>query len=125
LPERLISARARLRGAAQIDQHVAEILDRYQVARYLKVTRVVREQDTFKQDRRGRPGPDMVYRKITRRRYDIEWTLDSAAVDYDQKSDGMYPSCRARHDGYYAASRIMPRCLPARQATADFRPLPE
>jgi transposase len=88
---RLISARARLRGAAQIDQHVAEILDRYQVARYLKVTRVVREEDTFKQHRRGRPGPDMVYRKITRRRYDIEWTLDSAAVDYDQNSDGMYP----------------------------------
>jgi len=91
LHERLISARARLRGAAQIDQRVADILDRYQVARYLKVTRVVREEDTFKQDRRGRPGPDMVYRKITRRRYDIEWTLDSAAVDYDQKSDGMYP----------------------------------
>jgi len=46
---------------------------------------------SFKQSRRGRPGPDTVYRKITRRRYDIQWTLDDQAVAYDQKSDGMYP----------------------------------
>ena len=91
LHERLASARARLRGAAQIDLRVAEILERYQVARYLKVSRVVREEDTYKQDRRGRPGPDTVYRKITRRRYDIQCTLDDAAVDYDKKSDGMCP----------------------------------
>jgi len=91
LHARLLSARARLRGAAQIDLRVAEILERYQVARYLKVSRVVREADTYKQDRRGRPGPDTVYRKITRRRYDIQWTIDEAAVEYDQKSDGMYP----------------------------------
>ncbi len=91
LHARLISARARLRGAAQIDLRVAGILERYQVARYLKVSRVVREEDTYKQDRRGRPGPDTVYRKITRRRYDIQWVVDEAAVEYDQKSDGMYP----------------------------------
>jgi transposase len=91
LHERLINARARLRGAAQIDLRVAEIVEHYHVARYLRVRRVVREEHTFKQNRRGRPGPDMIYRKITRRRYDIEWTLDDAAVEYDKKSDGMYP----------------------------------
>ena len=37
------------------------------------------------------PGPDTAYRKITRRRFDIEWTLDAQAIAYDQKSDGMYP----------------------------------
>ena len=35
--------------------------------------------------------PDTVYRKITRRRYDIEWSVDEPAVAYDRKSDGMYP----------------------------------
>ena len=109
LHERLLNARARLRGAAQIDLRVAEILDHYHVGRYLRVQRVVREEHTFKQSRRGRPGPDMDYRRVTRRRYDIEWTVDDTAVEYDKKSDGMYPSCRARHDGYYAACRIMPR----------------
>src|SRR5437773_10082046 len=81
----------RKRGAAQIDLELAQILEHYHVARYLKVRRTVREEHAFKQTRRGRPGPDTAYRKITRRRYDIDWTLDEAAVDYDKKSDGMYP----------------------------------
>ncbi len=88
---RLASARARIRGAAQIDLAVAQILEHYHVSRYLKVKRTVREEHRFKQARRGRPGPDMAYRRITRRRYDIEWSIDEAAVAYDQKSDGMYP----------------------------------
>jgi transposase len=91
LKRRLAAARARLRGAAQIDLQVAQILQRYSVGRYLKVSRIVREEHTFKQARRGRPGPDTAYRKITRRRYDIEWVTDEAAIAYDKKSDGMYP----------------------------------
>jgi transposase len=91
LKRRLAAARARLRGAAQIDLEVAQILDRYNVARYLRVKRVVREQHSFKQSHRGRPGPDTTFRKITRRRYDIEWSLEQEAIAYDQKSDGHYP----------------------------------
>jgi transposase len=91
LRARLWKARARLRGAAQIDLEVASILERYHVGRYLKARRTVREEHTFKQTRRGRPGPDTAYRKITRRRYDIDWNLDEDAVDYDHNSDGMYP----------------------------------
>ena len=91
LKRRLAAARARLRGAAQIDLQVALILERYSVGRYLKVSRVVREEHRFKQARRGRPSPDMAYRKITRKRYDIEWTMDQDSIAYDQKSDGMYP----------------------------------
>jgi transposase len=91
LRQRILSARTRLRGAAKIDLCVEEILERYHVRRYLKVKRTVRHEHSFKQTRRGRPGPDTAYRRLTRRRYDLEWTLDQAAVDYDQKSDGMYP----------------------------------
>ena len=91
LRQRILSTRARLRGAAHIDLHVQQILERYHVRRYLKVKRTVRQEDTFKQARRGRSGPDTAYRRVTRRRYDLEWTLDQAAVDYDEKSDGVYP----------------------------------
>ena len=91
LKRRMAAARARLRGAAQIDFEVAQILDRYNVVRYLRVKRVVREQHSFKQSHRGRPGPNTTFRKITRRRYDIEWSLDQDAIAYDQKSDGQYP----------------------------------
>ena len=91
LHQRLIKTRARRRAAKEIDQEVEEILERRHVMRYLKVERVVREEHTFKQTRRGRPGPDTAYRKVTRQRFDIEWSIDAAAVAYDEKSDGMYP----------------------------------
>ena len=91
LRQQLGRARARLRAAAQIDLRLAMILDQHHVGRYLKVKRTVREEHSYKQARRGRPGPDMAYRRITRRRYDIEWSIDEAAIAYDQKSDGMYP----------------------------------
>jgi transposase len=41
--------------------------------------------------RRGRPGATTPYRKITKRRSDLEWTIDQEAIAYDHKSDGMYP----------------------------------
>ena len=87
----LIKARARRRGAKEIDQRVHDILDHYHVGRYLKVQRVVREEHRFKQTHRGRPGPNTAYRKLTRRRFDIEWTINQDAVAYDEKSVGMYP----------------------------------
>jgi transposase len=91
LRQRILSARARLRGAARIDLAVEEILERYHMRRYLKVKRTVRQEHTSKQARRGRPGADTAYRRITRRRYDLEWTVNAAAIAYDEKSDGMYP----------------------------------
>ncbi|MDP2367052.1 IS1634 family transposase, partial [Rhodoferax sp.] len=91
LRQRLAGAKARLRGAGEIDLLVASILEQHHVSRYLKVTRVVREEHSFKQARRGRPGSDTVYTKVTKQRFDIEWHADEEAIDYDHKSDGMYP----------------------------------
>ncbi len=91
LRDRLAGTKTRLRGAAEIDFQVKMILDKHSVGRYIKVSRTVREAHLFRQTRRGRPGPDTAYRKITKRRFDIEWTLDEEAIAYDHKSDGMYP----------------------------------
>ena len=91
LRERLVGPRTRLRRAADIDFQVKTILEKHHVARYMKVERTVREDHIYKQARRGRPGPSTIYRKITKRRFDIEWTIDQHAIAYDHKSDGMYP----------------------------------
>jgi transposase len=91
LRERLAGAKARLRGATEIDLKVISILDKHHVSRYLEVTRVVREEHSFKQARRGRPGPDTAYKKVTKRRFDIEWRTDEDAIAYDHRSDGLYP----------------------------------
>lgn len=105
LHRRLAGARARLRGAAEIDRRVAEILEQYRVARYLKVQRVVRDEHSFKQVRRGRPGPDTAYRRITRRRFDIEYRVDEDAVAYDRRSDGMYPLLS--NDRHLTAAQVL------------------
>lgn len=91
LRNRLAGAKTRLRGAAEIDFQIKTILEKYSAGRYLKVRRTVREEHQFKQTRKGRPGPDTAYRKITKRRFDIEWNTDLEAIAYDHKSDGMYP----------------------------------
>jgi transposase len=87
LRQRLASSKTRLRGAPEIDL----VLDKHHVGRYLKVRRVVREEHVFKQTRRGRPGPDTAYRKIIKRRFDVQWSTDEQAIAYDRRSDGMYP----------------------------------
>ena len=91
LRDRIVSPRARIRGASRIDLEVEKILEHYHVRRYVKVSRTVRAEHDFNQTRRGRPGADTAYRRITHRRYDLEWTIDAAAVAYDEKSDGIYP----------------------------------
>ena len=91
LRDRLARPRTRLRRAADIDFQVKNILEKHHVGRYLKVERTVRERHIYKQARRGRPGPNTSYRKITKRRFDIEWIIDQKAIAYDHKSDGMYP----------------------------------
>ncbi|TDN59124.1 hypothetical protein B0G77_8315 [Paraburkholderia sp. BL10I2N1] len=91
LRARLAGSKTRLRGAAEIDLQIRMIQEKHHVARYLKVRRTVREEHEYRQTRRGRPGPETAYRKMTKRRFDIEWTTDEQAVAYDHRSDGMYP----------------------------------
>lgn len=91
LKDRIASPKSRLREEGKVEERIAAILKRFSVADYLKVRKVSCEDHRFRQSRRGRPGPDTTYRRITRRRWDIEWENDEAALAYDRKSDGMYP----------------------------------
>ena len=91
LKRRLASPKSRLRKAAVVEEKLDAILKRFSAGRYLKVRRTTKEEHRFKQERRGRPGPTTAYRRITRQRWDVVWETDQAAIDYDRKSDGMYP----------------------------------
>jgi transposase len=87
----LNSNRSRIKKAVEVEIRVENILQKHKVKRYLKVTRRSRQECKFRQFKRGRPGPDEAYRKIVTRKWDIEWSLDNEAIEYDRKSDGMYP----------------------------------
>lgn len=91
LKARLASPRSRLRKPAEVELRIEAILKRHHVARYVRVRRLSRQEQIYRQEQRGRPGPDTAYRRETRRRHDIGWDVDEDAIAYDRKSDGMYP----------------------------------
>lgn len=91
LQKRLHTKKNRIRKAAEVDQRTENILQRYKVARYVKVSRRLSREHRFHQVHRGRPGPTTSYRRVPRRRWDLQWQIDNEAVEYDRKSDGMYP----------------------------------
>jgi hypothetical protein len=78
LRRRILGPRSRVRGGPRIDLEVELILEKNHARHYLKVKRIPRPEHTFKQTHRGRPGPDTEYRRVTRRRYDLEWSIDQA-----------------------------------------------
>jgi transposase len=91
LKERLANPGTRLKRKEEVCELIDTLLAHQQVTRYLKVVIRTKKTDEFKQETRGRPGPNTRYHRVTKRRLTIEWTLDTAAIEYDRKSDGMYP----------------------------------
>jgi len=91
LRTRLSRGRSRLRSRAEILRRVDQVVSKLKVGRYL-VARVELDEDhVFRQLTRGRPGKHTKYRRITRPRYRLHWSLKQEAIDFDRKSDGMYP----------------------------------
>ncbi len=74
-----------------VAEYIGEILGRLCVVDYVKAEIWTEEIHRFRQDRKGRPDKDTRYRRETTRRLRVRWTVDKARIDYDEKSDGMYP----------------------------------
>lgn len=91
LDRRLAGGRSRLRKESEVHRRVEQILRRRHVARSLHVQVEAERQHRYRQLKAGRPGPRTRYRRQTRVRLRLHWSLDQAAIDFDQKSDGMYP----------------------------------
>jgi len=91
LDQKLQGPRARRRSRRQLADTVGEILGRLRVVDYLKVGIWTEEIHRYRQDRKGRPNANTRYRRETTRRLRVQWTVDQDRIDYDEKSDGMYP----------------------------------
>ena len=87
----MIGARPRHRLSREIEDDVEGILARHKVQRYLKVKVGTVETYTYKQGKRGHPGPNTTFVRKTKKAWHLTWEIDQAAVDYDRKSDGMDP----------------------------------
>jgi transposase len=91
LDRQLAGKRPRLRSKRLIRERVDELLEQHRVARYLLGEIFAEPQHEFRQIGPGRPSAKTQYRRTTKRRWRLRWTLDEERIAYDRKSDGMYP----------------------------------
>ena len=56
------------------------------------------EDETFKQESRGRPGKNTRYVRETSLRYQLSWTVSATQVEHDQATDGVFPLITNQHE---------------------------
>ena len=91
LAAKLASPKSRLRTRTAVDQAAAAALADAGAARWITVTIGETVEETYRQERRGRPGTNTRYRKSTRTRYTIGWQPRTDGIAYDAATDGCFP----------------------------------
>jgi transposase len=91
LNQRLASPKTRIKTAAAVEQAAAAALDKIGATRWIAFTVEEHLEARFRQEKRGRTGPDTRYRKISRTRHRVHYTVDQAQVARDAACDGCYP----------------------------------
>ena len=91
LASRLAGPKSRLRAKHEIHARIDAILASNKITPYLRVELEKIERHTFKQTKRGRPGPKTEYKRVTKAGWRLSWAVDDAAIATARASDGMYP----------------------------------
>ena len=91
LQEALRSPRSRRRDPDKVRDAVTEILDRCDVSEWIQVKVHERQQETYHQQKRGRPGKDTLYVKEVSTRVDLDYTIDQEQVNRERRTDGIFP----------------------------------
>ena len=91
LQDRLYSPKARIRTKEKAAEAVAEILRKYGVEGLFSVTLAEFQNESFRQERRGRPTKETRYVRNVRTFCSLEFELDQEAIARDRTSDGIFP----------------------------------
>jgi transposase len=91
LQAKLTSTRTRYRDRAKVAQAVDTILSDGDVEGLLVTEIKERTTETFRQDRRGRPGPQTRYVRSEATRFDLSWRIDHDRLAVEARCDGIFP----------------------------------
>ncbi|CAN5909340.1 hypothetical protein BH23ACT10_BH23ACT10_20660 [soil metagenome] len=91
LAAKLASPRCKLKTLAAVETAADAAIAHANAARWVHVTVGDEVQHEYRQEKRGRPGPNTRYRRIDHHRYTLTWTVDADAVAHDAASDGCFP----------------------------------
>lgn len=88
---KLAGPRCRFKTRVAVEHAAAPALAQAHAARWVTAAVTVSTVKTYKQARRGRPGPETSYREITTNRFSLATDIDLDHVAYDAVSDGCFP----------------------------------
>jgi transposase len=91
LNQRLASPRRRIKTLVAVEQAAIAALAKVNATRWVRFEIGEEDENSFRQEKRGRPGPDTRYRKTSRLRHRVTFTVDEAQVAADAASDGCWP----------------------------------
>lgn len=91
LRAKLTSPRTRYRERAKVAQAVDTILHDGQCEGLVVADVQERTTETYRQERRGRPGPDTKYVRHEATRFDLSWRLDHDRLAAEARCDGVFP----------------------------------
>ena len=91
LNDKLAGPKTRLKTRAAVEAAVTTALAETNSARWLQVTVTETEHETFRQEKRGRPGANTRFRRTVRTRYTLTWRSRDDIIAYDAASDGCFP----------------------------------
>lgn len=105
LRERLLGPRTRFRQRDKVEQAVQEILHNYRVGDWLVVEIQEAEQETYRQEHRGRPSKTTKYTRTVQKQYTLSWRIDAQRLEDAAQDDGVFPLITNLHD--WDARRIL------------------
>ncbi len=91
LQEQLSSPRSRQRDRGKVQDLVAKILREEDVEAWIHAEVHVRQEETYHQQKRGRPGKDTIYVKEVSTRVGVDYTIDAEQLQRERKTDGTFP----------------------------------
>jgi transposase len=88
---RLASPRCRIKTAVAAETEAREQLAEIGATRWVDIHVETDTVESFRQARRGRPGPNTDYKKVSSTSLRIRFAVDETRVAHDAASDGMWP----------------------------------
>ncbi|MFN2496478.1 MAG: IS1634 family transposase [Pseudonocardiaceae bacterium] len=91
LAARLAGPKCRLGTRVAVEDEAAAVLARAGAERWISYQISETVEETYRQERRGRPGENTRYRRHTKTRHTISWDTRLDVLAYDAVTDGCFP----------------------------------
>jgi hypothetical protein len=91
LRAKITSPRTRWRQPDKIQRAVDQILETFDTVGFVRVQIAVQQQEQFRPEKPGRPGPDTKYVRSVSARFELHYEVDPVRMAAESVTDGVFP----------------------------------